>query len=95
MALHWPRVTVFAFSHVFTFVFNSVTKGFVPHCDQLVCTQLQCVVGEGKVDEAENTKSHLPSKEWISTEGKEQAAARESSFGWSQDSQCGRCLTKW
>ena len=31
------------------------------HCDHLARSQIQCVVGEEKVEEAENTKSHLSS----------------------------------
>lgn len=34
----------------------------VQHCDQLARLQIRCAVGEGEVDEAENTKSHLSSK---------------------------------
>lgn len=36
---------------------------FVQQCGQLACSQVQCVLGEGKVDEAENTRSHIPQGE--------------------------------
>lgn len=94
LALRLPCVIVFAFFHVFNFVFNSVIKGLALYNTVISLHALRFSVWweKGKQMKLKIRSLIFLQKEWINAEGNMQAAPRVCSLGWIWESEFGHCV---